>query len=420
MLSSFAAIRQQAVNQGAHCTSRVLGAHRVPMASPPDPTRRVILTLGLAACASVLAGRSLDPLVAEIGAEFGAAAATVALLGTAYALPYALVQPVLGPVGDAIGKLRVIRVCLVLLAITLLVSAAAPDLLSLSILRVLAGAAAGGVFPLAIALIGDLVPIEKRQVALSRLLVAGLTGSAAGGLLAIFVAPVFGWRSVLLVCAAVTLAAVLTMRGRDQVAPGSRPNLPEALARYRAILGLRAARTLYAAVFVEGALVFGVFPFIAPLLIERGLGGTAEAGFALAGFAAGGFLFGALAPWMLRRFGQSGVVALGGGMASLGMAGLALLPVVTALAGTCLLLGVGFYMIHSAIQTRVTELVPQARGSAVALHAFCFFLGQSLGPVLLGLGWGLIGPGPSLLAAAVGLLALSLWLAAPGGEKASR
>ena len=148
--------------------------------------------------------------MAEIGAEFGAAAATVALLGTAYALPYALVQPVLGPVGDAIGKLRVIRVCLVLLAITLLVSAAAPDLLSLSILRVLAGAAAGGVFPLAIALIGDLVPIEKRQVALSRLLVAGLTGSAAGGLLAIFVAPVFGWRSVLLVCAAVTLAAVLT------------------------------------------------------------------------------------------------------------------------------------------------------------------------------------------------------------------
>ena len=415
-----AAIRQQAVNRGTHCARRGPGAHRLLMASPPNPTQRVILTLGLAACASVLAGRALDPLVAEIGAEFGAAAATVALLGSAYALPYALVQPVLGPVGDAIGKRRVIRACLVLLALTLLVSAAAPDLLSLSILRVLAGAAAGGVFPLAIALIGDLVPIEKRQVALSRLLVAGLTGSAAGGLLAIFVAPVFGWRSVLLVCAAATLAAVLALRGRDQVPPGSRPNLMEALARYRAMLGLRAARILYAAVFVEGALVFGVFPFIAPLLIERGLGGTAEAGFALAGFAAGGFLFGVLAPWLLRRFGQGGVVALGGGMASLGMAGLALLPVVTALAGTCLLLGLGFYMIHSAIQTRVTELVPQARGSAVALHAFCFFLGQSLGPVLLGLGWGLIGPGPSLLAAAAGLLALSIWLAAPGDEKAPR
>jgi len=387
-----------------------MGAHPGAMASPPDPTRRLILTLGLAACASVLAGRALDPLVAEIGAEFGAAAATVALLGTAYALPYALVQPVLGPVGDAIGKRRVIRACLVLLAITLLVSAAAPDLFSLSVMRVLAGAAAGGVFPLAIALIGDLVPIEKRQVALSRLLVAGLTGSAAGGLLAVFVAPLFGWRSVLLVCAAVTLAAVLTLRGRDP-APGRRLNLAEALARYRAILGLRAARILYATVFIEGALVFGVFPFIAPLLIERGLGGTAEAGVALAGFAAGGFLFGALAPWMLRRFGQGGVVALGGGLAAFGLAGLALLPVVTALAATCLLLGLGFYMIHSAIQTRVTELVPEARGSAVALHAFCFFLGQSLGPVAFGFGWALIGATPSLLLAAAGLLALALGLA---------
>ena len=381
------------------------------MAAPPDPTRRLILTLGLAACASVLAGRALDPLVADISAEFGAAAATVALLGTAYALPYALVQPVLGPVGDAIGKRRVIRACLVLLAITLLVSAAAPDLFSLSVMRVLAGAAAGGVFPLAIALVGDVVPIEKRQVALSRLLVAGLAGSAAGGLLAVFVAPIFGWRSVLVVCAAVALAAVLALRGRDQVAPGSRPNLAEALARYRAILGLRAARILYATVFIEGALVFGAFPFVAPLLIERGLGGTAEAGVALAGFAAGGFLFGALAPWLLRRFGQAAVVALGGGLAALGMAGLALLPVVTALAAACLLLGLGFYMIHSAIQTRVTELVPQARGSAVALHAFCFFLGQSLGPVAFGFGWALIGPTPSLLLAAAGLLALALGLA---------
>lgn len=397
-----------------------MGAHPRAMASSPDPTRRLILTLGLAACASVLAGRALDPLVAEIGAEFGVAAATVALLGTAYALPYALVQPVLGPVGDAIGKRRVIRACLGLLALALLISAAAPDLLSLSIMRVLAGAATGGVFPLAIALVGDLVPLEKRQVALSRLLAAGLTGWAAGGLLALFVAPLVGWRGVVVVTAAVALAAMLAVRGRDPVATGSRVNMAEALARYRAILGLRAARILYATVFVEGALIFGVFPFIAPLLIERGLGGTAEAGFALAGFAVGGFLFGALAPWLLGRFGQAGVVALGGAMAALGLAGLALLPVVTALAGACLLLGLGFYMIHSAIQTRVTELVPQARGSAVALHAFCFFLGQSLGPVGLGVGWALIGPTPSLLLAAAGLLALALGLARqapaqPGG-----
>ena len=172
-----------------------------------DATTRLILVLGLGAGASTLAGRALDPLVALLSGEFGVAVSGVALLGTAFALPYALVQPLLGPIGDAIGKPRVIRACLLALAAALALTAAAPDLVSLSLLRMVAGAAAGGVFPLAIATIGDRVPIERRQVALSRLLVAGLTGTAGGGAMAAALAPLIGWRGVMLVCAAVALAA---------------------------------------------------------------------------------------------------------------------------------------------------------------------------------------------------------------------
>jgi predicted MFS family arabinose efflux permease len=49
------------------------------------------------------------------------------------------------------------------------------------------------------------------------------------------------------------------------------------------------------------------------------------------------------------------------------------------------IVGLGFYMLHTGIQTEATELAPQARGSAVALHAFSLFLGMALGPVLYGL-----------------------------------
>uniref|UniRef100_UPI001EFF9A1B MFS transporter n=1 Tax=Falsiroseomonas oryziterrae TaxID=2911368 RepID=UPI001EFF9A1B len=173
-----------------------------------DPTTKLILVLGLGAGASSLAGRALDPLVGVVGGEFGTAAATVALLSTAFALPYALVQPVLGPIGDAIGKERVIRACLVVLALALLASAFAPDLVTLAVLRVIAGGAAGGVFPLAIAIIGDRVPLERRQVALSRLLVAGLTGAVAGGALAAAAEPLIGWRGVMVACAAASLAGL--------------------------------------------------------------------------------------------------------------------------------------------------------------------------------------------------------------------
>ncbi len=385
------------------------------MARRPDATTRLILTLGLGCLASTLATRALDPLVGVLGAEFGIGAATVALLGTAYALPYALVQPVLGPVGDAIGKRRVIRAGLLILALALLAAAVAPGFGWLTVLRVLAGAASGGIFPLCIAIIGDRVPIEARQVALSRLLVAGLTGSAGGGALAALLEPLVGWRGVMVACAAVAVAGFLVLRGREEDAAVRRFDAGEALGRYRHILSLSPARRLYAAVFLEGALVFGVFPFLAPHFEARGLGGAAAAGFGIAGFAAGGFGFALLAPAMLRRMGQARMVVLGGMVGASGLTGLALAPGVVAIA--CLpLLGLGFYMVHSSIQTRVTEVAPGARGSAVALHAFCFFLGQALGPVAMGAGRAVLGPEAALLVAAGGVVALAAWLGPRGGR----
>ena len=74
------------------------------------------------------------------------------------------------------------------------------------------------------------------------------------------------------------------------------------------------------------------------------------------------------------------------------------------------MLGLGFYMVHNTIQTRVTEVAPEARGSAVALHAFHFYVGQSLGPVAVGLASGLLGAGWAFALAGLGMLALGLRL----------
>jgi len=386
------------------------------MADPNEArqTGRLIFLLGLGALASALASRVLDPMVGVLAEEFSASTATVALLTTAFALPYALVQPVLGPLGDAIGKMRVIRVALLALALALMLGALAPDLASLGALRMLAGAAAGGIFPLAIAMVGDRVPLERRQVALSRLLVAGLTGGAGGGALSALLAPWIGWRGVLLVCAAVAVIAWVAMREPGPPPLGRRFHATEALARYRHILALPAARVLYGAVFLEGMLVFGVFPFLAPILAMRGLGGAPEAGMAVVAYALGGFAFAGLAALMLRRFGQARMVRLGGLCCAAGLGGVALAPAAWLLIGACLLLGLGFYMMHTSIQTRVTEVAPMARGSAVALHAFSFFLGQAIGPVVLGAGSAVLGLALALLCMAGGVVALGWWLGRPG------
>jgi predicted MFS family arabinose efflux permease len=383
----------------------------------PGSTRRLILLLGLASFAGALSVRATDPFVPTIAAEFATSTDRVALLATAFAVPFALIQPILGPVGDALGKRRIIRAALLLLSFFALLAPLAPDLGTLTLLRALTGIAAGGIMPLTLATVADAVPIQDRQVALSRVVVFAIAGQIAGGAMAGILAPVMGWRGVLALCGGVALLAAVLLflipfGGPPE--PRRRFEPVQALRRYRMILGLPAARILYLAVFLEGIFVFGTFPYLAPVLQARGLGSgggaSLEAGLAVAAFGAGGFVYAAMARPLLKRVGQSRMVRLGGGLAAAALLGFAFAPLATVFIAAGLVLGTGFYMIHNSIQTRVTEVAPEARGSAVALHAFHFFGGQSFGPVLVGLAIGGFGAPAAFVLAAAGILALSVRL----------
>ncbi len=146
------------------------------------------------------------------------------------------------------------------------------------------------------------------------------------------------------------------------------------------------------------------------MLGARGLGGVAEAGIAVGAFGCGGFVYAALARVLLTRLGQGRMVRLGGAVGALALLGIATAPSGWAFAGAALGLGIGFYLIHGSIQTRVTELAPAARASAMALHACGYFVGQSLGPILFGAGLSALGAGASLAVFAAVLLLLGLVL----------
>jgi MFS transporter, DHA1 family, inner membrane transport protein len=71
-------------------------------------------------------------------------------------------------------------------------------------------------------------------------------------------------------------------------------------------------------------------------------------------------------------------------------------------------MGWGFYMIHGCLQVFASELSVEARATALSLHSFFFFMGQTIGPVAYGLGLAHAGKVPTLLAAAVVMMALGL------------
>lgn len=375
---------------------------------------RLLAMLALGVFAATLVTRITDPIVTVLARDLDTTTARVALLASAFALPFALIQPILGPVGDAIGKRRVIATSLTLLAIMLAASSFAGSLDTLLVLRALAGLSAGAMMPLSIAMVGDSVPLKDRQVALSRLVACGITGQIAGGSVAGLLEPWLGWRGIMLAASAIAVIAMLTILvgGRRLPAePAQRFDPMLAARRYGQLMRSPAALLLYGAVAVEGGLVFGAFPWFAPVLHARGLGETAEAGLAVAAFGAGGLLYAAIARQVLGRIGQGRMVMLGGVLCLAAFAGFALAPSAALFIGAGVVLGTGMYMIHNSIQTRVTELAPAARGSAVALHAFHFFIGQTLGPMLYGALIPALGDRVALLIPGLVLLGLALLLA---------
>jgi predicted MFS family arabinose efflux permease len=63
----------------------------------------------------------------------------------------------------------------------------------------------------------------------------------------------------------------------------------------------------------------------------------------------------------------------------------------------------GYYTMHGTLQTRATELAPDARGTAISLFAFFFFMGQATGPQLLGSILKSNGYGAAFITAGIGL-----------------
>ena len=384
-----------------------------PTASPkPDSLTSLILVLGACGFASTFTMRLLDPLVPTLSAEFGRSIAQVAAMATAFSFAYAVGQPFLGPLADSLGKLRTISTCLGLLALLSLAAAVAASFELLTAARMVAGVAAGGVIPVAMAAIGDRAPMSERQIMLGRFLVLMIIGQMAGAACSGLLAEHLGWRSVFVMAGAIAAIAgllvvtVLRPRRDAQRAPLS---FAGALSNYAAVFANPRTKLLYGLVIVEGSLIFGMPPYIAAILQERASIGPSESGLVIAGTGLGGIVYGVLTRILVERLGPARMTVAGGLVMGLAFALFAIstLPWWTAI-GIFTLNGFGFFLMHGTFQAQATELAPTARGSAVALFACALFCGHALGPVLMGAALHLLGTSGAILLFAAGIAILGL------------
>jgi MFS transporter, YNFM family, putative membrane transport protein len=156
---------------------------------------------------------------------------------------------------------------------------------------------------------------------------------------------------------------------------------------------------------------WGAFAYIgADLHLRFGVSFT-FIGLTVGFFGVGGLIYAALVKLFVRRLGQARLAVVGGFVLAVAYAALAieaawwLAPVaVTAI-------GLGFYMFHNTLQTKATQMTPEARGTAVAIFSSALYIGQTAGVAIGALVIDRLGAVPLFVGTAVAFPLLALWFA---------
>jgi predicted MFS family arabinose efflux permease len=375
---------------------------------------RAVVVLSLAAFASAAASRATDPVLPLIAASFGTTPGGASAVITGFALAYGLLQLVNGPIGERVGKYRMVFWITAISAAGNLACALAPSLPLLVAARFGTGATVGAIVPLAMAWIGDVVPYERRQAVLARFLIGHMLGVAFATAASGFLGERYGWQAMFhllaALFAAVAVLLALELR-RNPLTREMRPDTGPIADTFRRMVALtrRAwVRVMLATVFIEGALFNGAAAFIALELHQRFGLGLGASGSIVAVSVVGSLLYASMAVRIVPRLGERGLVLGGGGFLALGFLGLALMPAAAWALPCMVALGAGFYMMHNTLQVHATQMAPEARGGALALFACSLFTGQSAGVWLASHAVDEAGARPVFGVAAIGLLLLSL------------
>ncbi len=156
--------------------------------------KRLLWTLGLGVFAGALDLSVLSPALPAIGHDFTVQTGDLAWIFTLYLLVTVVSIAVASTLADRYGRRPVYLACIALFAIGSIVAITAPNYAVFLLARAIQALGAGGIFPVATATIGDVVPAERRGAALGLVAatwgLAAVVGPGLGGLITHFVS----WR----------------------------------------------------------------------------------------------------------------------------------------------------------------------------------------------------------------------------------
>ncbi|MFG3265568.1 MULTISPECIES: MFS transporter [Streptomyces] len=201
----------------------------------PQPTARaggVVATLALAGVTAAIMQTLVTPLIAELPQILDTSSSNAAWVITVTLLAAAVCVPVVGRLGDLLGKRRMLLACAVPLIVGSVVCALASDVVTMIVGRGLQGMGMG-ILPLGIALLRDVLPAEKLSSSIALVSASMGIGGGLGLPIAAAIAQYANWRVLFWgsagMAVAVTLLIWFLIPDVPAGAKGQRFDLPGAL-----------------------------------------------------------------------------------------------------------------------------------------------------------------------------------------------
>ena len=157
--------------------------------------RRIVITLGFCGLVSAADNWFVSPALPAIANALAVLPSAAAIILAAYLVPYGLLQPVCGAIGDAVGRRRLLLIIVMGLSLSTFLCAAAPNLPLLVVARIVTGCFAAGIISVSQALVGDTVSERERGGAVGLLMGITFTGQGLSAGLGGIITDLIGWRA---------------------------------------------------------------------------------------------------------------------------------------------------------------------------------------------------------------------------------
>lgn len=376
--------------------------------------RNVVVTLGFCGLVSAADNWFVSPALPAIAQALAIAPSAAAVILTAYLVPYGLLQPLCGAVGDAVGRVRLLRIIVAGLAASTIICSIAPTLEALVAARIITGCFAAGIITVSQAIVGDVVGEQDRQGAIGLLMGITFTGQGLSAGLGGIICDLVGWRAAF-VCFGIlgALAWLGAMRlrepgkkpGSSSSAPAGHPAEPFRPAEFfsnAARIFFGNGRAVYITACSTGIIYLGVYGFMGTFLAEKcGLAST-QAGLLMMFYGLACLAGGSVSGRIGAARGSRGVIAVGetsGIVACVLLSASALTGSWIAALGAAACLGFGYILVQPTLVTLSMDIDPKHSGLCTGLIGLGVFAGGGVGSVV---GGALIGAGGYL----------ALWIAA--------